>query len=295
MSEPAVVTSELLRGWPLPSPDGEGKDSRGSLLVVGGALDTPGAVLLAGLAALRVGAGKLTIATVAPNATALAVEVPEAAVAGLPVTADGAIDPSASDQLADLVADADAVVVGPGMRGPEVTRALVAGLLPAMAASPAMVVLDALGLSCGALEPASHNELSGRLIATPNSTEARFLLAAEQGRDPAKIEIGDETPRDLAELLQGVVAMRSRTAAPDGRQWLDGSGSSGLGTSGSGDVLAGAVGGLAARGADADQATVWGVHLHAEAGERLAARIGRVGFLARELLEELPRVLAELS
>jgi ADP-dependent NAD(P)H-hydrate dehydratase len=77
--------------------------------------------------------------------------------------------------------------------------------------------------------------------------------------------------------------------------WQDGSGNPGLGTSGSGDVLAGAIGGLAARGASPDQAAVWGVHLHAEAGERLAARIGAVGYLARELLDELPQVLDQLS
>src|SRR5579875_2201790 len=146
MSDPTVVTTELLREWALPQP-GEGKDSRGSVLVVGGALDTPGAVLLAGLAALRVGAGKLTIATVAANAAALAVAVPEAGVTGLPADASGAIDPSAADTVADLIGSADAVIIGPGMRGPAASKELLTRVLTALAGSDAMTVLDAMGLT----------------------------------------------------------------------------------------------------------------------------------------------------
>ena len=71
------------------------------------------------------------------------------------------------------------------------------------------------------------------------------------------------------------------------------SGHAGLGTSGSGDVLAGAVIGLAARGASLAQAACWGTYAHATAGDRLAARIGRLGFLARELADELPYVIVE--
>ena len=73
----------------------------------------------------------------------------------------------------------------------------------------------------------------------------------------------------------------------------DGDGHPGLGTSGSGDVLAGAITGLLARGASADQAACWGTFLHAVAGDRLAARVGRLGFLARELVDQLPIVLTE--
>jgi NAD(P)H-hydrate repair Nnr-like enzyme with NAD(P)H-hydrate dehydratase domain len=69
----------------------------------------------------------------------------------------------------------------------------------------------------------------------------------------------------------------------------------GLGTSGSGDVLAGAVAGLAARGATPLDSALWGLHLHGTSGERLARRVGAVGFLARELLDEMPAVLDSLT
>jgi len=82
---------------------------------------------------------------------------------------------------------------------------------------------------------------------------------------------------------------------PDGKAWRYAGGVPGLATSGSGDVLAGVIAGLLARGGAPVQAAAWGVFLHGEAGRRLARRLGRLGFLARELLDEIPGVLAELE
>lgn len=290
MSDATVVTSAVLRDWPLPeiSDDG-GKRARGDILVVGGAADTPGAVLLAGLAALRVGAGRLTIATVASTATALAVAVPEAAVIALPDN-DGRLGARAVDAAKELTADADVVLVGPGMRGVDDARAFVSGLVTAIDDDTPLVA-DALGLTCGAIDDTTSAQVGGQLVATPNAKEARLLLDG----DAADGDVDGETARTLAARVRAVVALASTVAAPDGRCWVDGSGNSGLGTSGSGDVLAGAIAGLCARGATPEQAAVWGVHLHAQAGERLAARIGRLGYLARELPGELPAVLAELE
>jgi hydroxyethylthiazole kinase-like uncharacterized protein yjeF len=288
---PTTVTSRFLRDWQLPEPDAEeGKAGRGSVVVIGGAPHTPGAVLLTGLAALRVGAGKLTYATVERNASALAVAVPESGVMALAATDDGALDVSSLDTLGPLVEDADAVVLGPGMAGPERSREFVAALLPRLGTGVTLV-LDALGLTCGALDAAAVARLDGRVVITPNPTEAGILLDDDgDASDP-----NQETTQRLAQRFGVVATLRSTVATPDGRLWRDGSGNPGLGTSGSGDVLAGAIGGLAARGAAPEQAAVWGVHLHAEAGERLSARIGAVGYLARELLDELPQVLDQLS
>src|SRR5579875_1603794 len=119
MAEPRdviEVTPGLLRDWPLPAHDHEGsKESRGQVLVVGGAAQTPGAVLLAAVASLRAGAGKLAIATVRSTAPAIGVAVPEALVQGLPETEAGAIHPSAGDQVRDMAGSARAVLLGPGM------------------------------------------------------------------------------------------------------------------------------------------------------------------------------------
>ena len=284
-----VVSSQLLREWPLPDvADGAGKGARGTVVVIGGAADTPGAVLLAGLAALRVGAGRLSLATADANSPALAVAVPESAVTALPTTADGAIGADALGACTPLLDGAGSLVLGPGMRDPEVTRELVRGVLESLG-EETTVVLDALALTCGALDDGLRGRLGKRIVATPNRTEAAFLLDGDVPDDD------EQAARAVAERLGTVVAMQSCIVTPDGRSWVDQSGDSGLGTSGSGDVLAGAIAGLAARGASPEQSAVWGAHVHAEAGERLSARIGRLGYLARELLDELPQVLTQLE
>jgi NAD(P)H-hydrate repair Nnr-like enzyme with NAD(P)H-hydrate dehydratase domain len=94
------------------------------------------------------------------------------------------------------------------------------------------------------------------------------------------------------------VALKGSTtciAAPSGRQWRYRGGNVGLAVSGSGDVLAGIIAGLAARGATLEQAAAWGVFLHARAGDRLADRCGPVGFLPREMPAEIPLLLKALS
>jgi NAD(P)H-hydrate repair Nnr-like enzyme with NAD(P)H-hydrate dehydratase domain len=95
-----------------------------------------------------------------------------------------------------------------------------------------------------------------------------------------------------------VIALKGREtfiAAPTGKTYSNRAGNVGLATSGSGDTLSGIIAGLAARGAEPLQAAVWGVYLHARAGDRLARRMGRLGFLARELLAEIPALMSELD
>src|SRR3954447_15308275 len=282
-----AVTPRLLRGWPLPSVDDEGsKHDRGTVLVVGGAVATPGAVLLAGLAALRVGAGRLQVATVESTAVALGVALPEAMVVGLPAAgSQSSVSAAAADRLVELGSAAGTVVLGPGLADPDETRALLKDLLPRLEADT--LVLDAVALTALA---GQQDLLAGRdrVGVTPNEGELAALLGDEE-RPVA------EGAALVAERYGAVVATKAWVATPDGRAWRDEAGGVGLGTSGSGDVLAGVIGGLLARGADPAQAAVWGQYAHAAAGDRLAARLGRVGFLARELLDELPQVLAALQ
>jgi hydroxyethylthiazole kinase-like uncharacterized protein yjeF len=285
-----VVTPALLRGWPLPPP-GEDKHARGSVLVVGGAARTPGAVMLAGLAALRAGAGKLQMAVAEPAAVPLAIAVPEAMVVPLPHDpASGSVGADAAGAVRDLAARADVVCLGPGLDDAERTGILVADLLLDLEGD-ARVVLDAYALGGLHQHPEVGRRLGGRVVVTPNTSEAGILL---DGRSPGTDEVEDAA-REIAARYAVVVALRGAVATPDGEVWTDGAGQAGLGTSGSGDVLAGLVAGLLARGAEPAQAAVWGAHLHATAGERLAARVGPLGYLARELLDEAPAVLTELS
>ena len=285
-----TVTPALLRGWPLPPP-GDDKHDRGSVLVVGGAARTPGAVMLAGLAALRAGAGKLQMAVAEPAAVPLAIAVPEALVAPLRADpASGSVDASAAEAVRELAARADVLCLGPGLDDAERSSALVADLLLALEGD-GRVVLDAYALGALRDHPEIGPRLPGRVVVTPNMSEAGILLE-RQAPEPDQVA---DAAREIASRYAVVVALRAAVATPDGELWIGGAGQAGLGTSGSGDVLAGLVAGLLARGAEPAQAAVWGSHLHATAGERLAARVGPLGYLARELLDEAPAVLTELS
>jgi NAD(P)H-hydrate repair Nnr-like enzyme with NAD(P)H-hydrate dehydratase domain len=313
MSTPAeLVTPTLLRSWPLPG-GGSGKDDRGSVLVIGGARMTPGAALLSGLAALRSGAGRLTLAVAESVAVQLALALPEAGVLGLPETPSGSVSGSGASALSGEVGSADAVLVGPGLDDKDEATALLRAMLgmPADATPPA-IILDAFAL--GSL-PELQGELApwaDRLILTPNVTEAGILL----GRDVDDLHL--DVP-ELADKYHAVVSCQGVIAAPRragkaggpdsagdsaragaggadaGGRWEITTGHSGLGTSGSGDVLSGIIAGLRARGTTDAQATCWGTHLHAAAGDRLASRLGGLGYLARELTEELPPLMMELS
>jgi len=289
MSNPARrVTPDLLREWALPS-GADSKYARGSVLVVGGARKSPGAVLLAGIAALRVGAGRLTLAVAESVAGVLAVSAPESGVIGLAETAGGSVAGSSATRLGDELTAADVVLVGPGLDDAAETAALMTTLVP-LGDDSATFVLDAFAL--GVLPELRSDpvvrSLAGRVVLTPNKGEAERLL----GRDIRDLQ--DDVPR-IAQRFGAVVTCFGIVSDAEGRVWRLGEGDGGLGTSGSGDVRAGAIAGLLARGADPAQAACWGSYLHLAAGARLAESVGPTGYLARELAGELPPLLAELG
>lgn len=290
------VTRALLRRMPLPRPDAEGdKDSRGRVLAVGGSAETPGAILLAGVAALRAGAGKLQLASVKSVAAALGVAVPESLVVALPETRGGEISGDAGAlSLRERVAKVDALLIGPGMTSERAARALVRGAVRRLG-DEATLVLDASAVTALHEDDDALLELHGRVVLTPHAGEMATLLSVEKGdveSNPA------EMARDAAARFGAVVALKgpeSWIAEPDGTLYHYAGGSVGLATSGSGDTLAGIVAGLAARGASPVQAAIWGAYLHGAAGEVLARRIGPIGYLARELLDEVPGAMRRLS
>jgi ADP-dependent NAD(P)H-hydrate dehydratase len=288
-SESTVVTPATLRDWELPAP-GSGKESRGQLLVAGGAEHTYGAVLLAGEAALRAGAGKLAIATADAGASALAVAVPEAQVLGLP-TEGAHIAATAAETVVERAQGADLVLVGPGFADPDASVALLEQALPPLRLP---LVVDALASAYLTAHPDGLHHLDGRVVLTVNPTE----LARTAGRDPDDVTRDPlETARDVARRSRVVVlcgGTSKHVVTPSGRSWLIEGGGPGLGVSGSGDVQAGIVAGLLARCTDPAQAAVWGAYVHARTGERLAASVGKIGYLARELPSQVPAVISEL-
>lgn len=143
-AESERITEESLRAWPLPEPDSAGdKESRGTVLVIGGSPEMPGGALLAAEAALRAGAGRLQVATCASVAPLVAAQLPEARVFALPETRAGGIAPGAAVRLAEHAAAATAVLVGPGMLDEPAASRLVQELARLVTSIP--LVLDAAG------------------------------------------------------------------------------------------------------------------------------------------------------
>jgi ADP-dependent NAD(P)H-hydrate dehydratase len=292
---PLLITPALLRRWPLPQPDeGGDKEERGRVLVVGGSAEMPGALILAATAALRAGAGKLQIATCRSITQLVAAAVPEARVFSLPETRAGAIAATASAEIAMRAAEVQAVLIGPGMIDEKAVARLLKNLLPRIGRTT--VVLDAAAISCFKGSPQLLAKLDCKALLTPHAGEMSKLLGASKEAIAGEPQAA---ARRAANALHAVIALKGAetfiVAPGNTKSYCNRAGNVGLATSGSGDVLSGIIAGLVARGAQELQAAVWGVYLHARAGERLAKRLGRLGYLARELLGEVPALMSELD
>ena len=279
----------VLRDWPLPQHDPvSDKEDRGQVLVVAGSREIPGAALLSATAALRAGAGKLSIATAQSVALGLALLMPEARVIGLPETPAGGLLASGVEQLVPCAEGCSAVLVGPGLLDSEGSCEFVECLLGHLPNTP--VILDALSMDVVLQMPRFNQPV----LLTPHAGEMAHLSGQPKGDVKANPHA---LARAMAVKHHAVVALKGATtfiATPEGQAWCHVSANAGLATSGSGDVLAGIITGLAARGAPLAQAAAWGVVVHALAGQRLAERHGRLGFLAREILREIAPVMRNL-
>lgn len=277
---------------PLPEPAADiDKNSRGHVLVAGGSETVPGALRLTGEAALRAGAGKLQLATVERVALALGVLVPEAAIFALPANQAGELGDTAGDKLCGYLDRCDTLVLGPGMGEEAPAEAILKSVLAEPRASLS-IVLDAAMIGAATDMTDAIHACEGRVVFTPHPGEMLQLMEC----DPARI---DDDPAGLAQ--EAARRFNATVLFKGPETWIacprEGllrypGGGPGLATGGSGDVLAGLIGALMSRGASPRVAAAWGVWLHGEAGRRLAERIGPLGFLARELPGEIPRLLA---
>jgi hydroxyethylthiazole kinase-like uncharacterized protein yjeF len=273
-----------LDAHPLPPVIDGDKETKGTILVIAGSREVPGAALLTATAAMRAGAGKLRIATVESAAIQVGLAMPEAMVIGVAEAADGGFTEAAAKMLAEQLADVNAVVAGPGMKGNDSCRVLARTLLENAAA---------LALDVALLKSLRSSDEKRRVtpVLLPDGDELASLLGcdeAEVERDP--LGCG----KRAAELYRSVVLVKGATShvvTPEGHVWTYEGGAPGLGVSGSGDVLAGIVGGVLARGAEPLSALLWAVWLHGQAGASLAKKVGPIGFLAREIADEIPALL----
>lgn len=283
-----TITPALLRSLRLHQfEDDASKADYGKLLVIGGSARLPGAILLAARAALRMGCGTVRVAAPKSIATALGIACPELMVLPLPETTRGTIAMGAAQVLADQFQLCDAVVIGPGIDEEDETSRLARAFVEKC---PLPCGVDASAISAASSERTPS--FSGPRVVTPHPGEMKMLL---EDFDPAR---GEQIARDWARERGAVLVLKGRAtiiAAPSGEAWKNTAGTRGLGTAGSGDVLAGAIGSLLAQGNAPEIAALYGVHLHALAGEDAARIRGDDGLMASDFLERLPFVRRDLE
>ena len=290
MKDVRTLDRALLNAFPLPHhPDDGDKEDRGRLLVIAGSRELPGAAKLAGIAALRAGAGKLQIATAASIAVPLGVAVPEARVIGCEESEEGCLAATAIEPLLKWAEAAQAIMMGCGLQhGPPLEEMLDA-LLAACFDKP--LVLDAAVLGSLAPRAETLRAWKGGAVLLPHAREMARLLECDAEEVEADPLAAARRAADTFGCVAVIKGQYSHIVDAEGRAFRFEGGGVGLATSGSGDTLAGIVGGLCARGADPLTAALWGVYLHGEAGRQLSEEVGRIGFLARELLDRIPRLL----
>lgn len=259
------------------------KTSHGHLLVIGGDQGMGGAVIMAAEAALRTGAGLVSVATRAENTGPLRARCPEIMVAGV----------AGKSQLKPMLARATSLVVGPGLGqckwSTELFEAALEAALP--------MVVDADGLSI----LAKMGVTRGQWILTPHPGEARRLLSGvtKKSRDDDSVQISSvQDDRFTAlQLMQqnydGVVLLKGvGTLVTDGQEIsLCPFGNPGMATAGMGDVLSGVIGGLLAQGLGYYEAATRGVVLHAMAGDMAAEKDGERGLIATDLIPIIRRLV----
>ncbi|TDI37174.1 MAG: NAD(P)H-hydrate dehydratase [Acidobacteria bacterium] len=295
-SAPRLATIETIESgeveplWPARHASAH-KGDFGHLLIVAGSVGKTGAAVMAAEAALRTGAGLVTVASAKSAVPMMAPQLPEAMWEPLEETATGAIAFGALDRLLELADARTAVAMGPGLGLHDDTVRLVLELLQKVT-SPLVVDADGLNALKGAVDQLpSHVDLA----LTPHPGEASRLLGVETA------DIQEDRLRYVRELAMRTKAavllkgFRTLVSDADGNVKVNLTGNPGLASGGSGDVLTGIVGGLVGQGVPAFEALTLAAHVHGLAGDLAKNDVGETALVARDVLRTLPAAMRELG
>lgn len=265
------------------------KGTFGTALLIGGSRGMTGAIALAGMAALRGGAGLVRLAVADVCLDTVAALEPSYLTTALPSDRRGRVAYAARDLIARTAAQADAVAVGPGLGRSLGLDALVAWLYTQL---DKPLIIDADGLNALSARPEIFERPGGPRILTPHPGEFARLIGAE--RAPSAQE-REKAAIDLAARCGIVVVLKGhRTLVTDGRIAANNTtGNPGMATGGSGDVLTGLIASLICQGLSPLDAARLGAYLHGLAGDLGAEELGQEGLTASDLGAYLPRAFRE--
>lgn len=279
----ALVTPQSIARHFAPRPRDSNKGKFGHVLIVAGSRGKSGAAAMAGLAALRAGAGLVTVACPESALPAIAAVTPEVMTAPLPETSSGVVAKAAMHSINKLASERTLVAIGPGIGTDNETKEVV---LQLFAGLEKPMVIDADALNC--LAGHMGNAPDHLRVLTPHPGEMSRLAQrtiAEIQSDRISSARAFAKDRNLAVVLKGEATL---TAFPDGRVWINPTGSPSMATGGTGDILTGMVAGLLAQFPDAtDTAIAAAVYLHGLAGELAARDMCEQPVIATDLLRYL--------
>ncbi len=280
-----LTTPEIIKGMmPARQPDAH-KGSFGRVLVVGGSEGLSGAVAMASTAALKAGAGLVTLGVPAGLHGLMEVKLTEVMTKPLPETEDVSISEDALPAVIRLLGPADVLAIGPGLSTNESTVRFMRGLLPQLKKT-AVIDADGLNALVGATE--LLNSCPADLVLTPHPGEMARLMGIKTDEvQNNRVEVAMEAAAkwNAVVVLKGA---RTVTAGPDGTVYVNPTGNPGMATGGTGDVLTGIIAGLLGQGLSPIEAAAAGVYFHGLAGDLAAEQKGLISLVAGDLLDFLP-------
>jgi NAD(P)H-hydrate epimerase len=287
----SLVTPESIALCFAPRVPDSNKGMYGHVLVVAGSRTKPGAAAMAGISALRAGAGLVTVASAESAISAIGAYSPELMMEGLQETSDGDIAETALEWILELASKRSLVVIGPGVGTDGETQEVVRHLF-AKLEKPMVVDADALNCIAGT----QFRGDAGLRVLTPHPGEMSRLIGktvAEVQSDRVGAARSLATERQVVVVLKGE---RTLIAFPDERVWINPTGSPAMATGGTGDILTGILAGLLGQfPGDTDRAIAAGVYLHSLAGEVAAKHLTEQAVIATDLLRYIPEAIRGIT
>ena len=286
-----LLTRERIQSCLTPRVADAHKGTTGHLLVVAGSPGKTGAAALTSIAALRSGAGLVTLGIAETLNAVLESQVLEAMTAPLPESQPGVLGDSAFDTIKNLMAGKKCVAIGPGLGQAEKTQKLVPKIVKS---SSIPLVIDADGLNNLAGQAQILKSAKAPVILTPHPGEMARLMDTGIGavqHDRIKCARDFATGFNVHVILKGACTV---IAHPDGRVFINPTGNAGMASAGMGDVLTGIIAGLITQGLSPEDACQAGVYLHGAAADSLVETIGPYGYLAGDLMGAIPGAIKKI-
>ncbi|MDO4581937.1 MAG: NAD(P)H-hydrate dehydratase [Bacillota bacterium] len=285
-----LIDIDFCRRWLKPRAREAYKGDFGHVLLVAGSATMPGAAILAGRGALKMGAGKLTAALPPDCRVSFTTRLPEAMLLNVEAAPDGGFSSAGVNMICNFAASS--VLIGPGMGREQTTVDFIRELIPRLDL-PLVLDADALFAVCGALRLLRNYQKP--LVITPHAGEmAKLLGVSAEDVQANRIEAAEGFARqtDTVVVLKGAGTV---IATPEGRIFINDTGNPGMATGGSGDVLAGMVATLLGQGLNAAAAAACAVWLHGHAGDVAAGGVLEAGMVAGDIAEALPYALSDVA